>query len=277
MHIQAALENAVPRLAQRSQSAGLDARVLLAHLLGESRTWVMAHPEFDLAQEILTEYENAVRRIEGGTPLPYILGHWEFFDLDVLVTPDVLIPRPETEHLVEAALEWLGEQGGRRLRIVDVGTGSGCIALCLAKHSVGRRIIASDVSAAALSVARFNIHKYDLQERITLCQADLLLPFAGQFDLICANLPYGFGEIVPAVARCEPLVAIDGGADGLALIRRLLAQAVTRLAPGGLLLMEIEETKGAEVRRLAEEHFPEAHVEVQRDLAGKERLLRVEG
>ena len=250
--------------------------MLLAHVLGQSRTWVMAHPEAVLPQEIEEEYEQAIRRIEGGTPLPYVLGHWEFFGLDFLVTPDVLIPRPETEHLVEAALEWLGRHAGRPARVVDVGTGSGCIAISLAAHARDVPILAADVSLAALDVARRNVEKHNLSGRVWLCQADLLQPFCGLFDLICANLPYGFGEIVTAIAKNEPRVSIDGGEDGLALIRRLLEQAVTRLAAHGLLLMEIEETKGADVKRLAGDYFPAARVEVQRDLAGRERLLCVE-
>ncbi len=277
MNIQASLEMAVPRLAARSQSAALDAQVLLAHILERSRSWIIAHPEYILPKDIEKRYEEVVRRFEEGAPLPYILGHWEFFDLDFLVTPDVLIPRPETEHMVEAGLEWLAKRAGQPTRVVDVGTGSGCIAICLAAHAKDVRVIAADVSLAALGVAHWNILRYDLSERVFLCQTDLILPFRGPFDLICANLPYGFGETVPAVARAEPLLAIDGGPDGLTLIRRLMEQAVTRLAPGGLMLMEIEETKGAEVNRIARNYFPCAQVVVQRDLAGRERLLRVEG
>ena len=276
MNVQASLELAVPRLAARSQSATLDAQVLLAHILERSRSWIIAHPEYTLSLEAEIKYKEVVRRFEEGIPLPYILGHWEFFDLDFLVTPDVLIPRPETEHMVEASLKWLAKRAGQPTRIIDVGTGSGCIAICLAAHTKDMHVVAVDLSLAALGVAHWNILRYDLSERVFLCQTDLILPFKGPFDLICANLPYGFGETVPAVARAEPLLAIDGGPDGLTLIRGLMEQAVTRLAPGGLMLMEIEETKGAEVKDLADKFFPAAHVEVLRDLAGRERLLRVE-
>lgn len=265
----------------------LDAQVLLAHVLAKSRTWVLAHPEAELTAEQQEHLEGSVARLQAGEPLPYVLGHWEFFGLEFKVTPEVLIPRPETELLVELALDWLRSHPVARTAI-DIGTGSGCIAISLAAHLPDLHIAATDLSNAALQVAHLNAQKHGVADQINFIQADLLHQLRDEssmltvqpsaFKLISANLPYIPTETLHGlqVFQHEPTVALDGGVDGLDLIRRLLNQAPAYLAPHGLLLLEIEYRQGQQVLALAQEAFPRAKVEVIKDLSGHDRIIRVE-
>jgi release factor glutamine methyltransferase len=266
------------RLLGVSGTANLDAQVLLGHVLGRRRAWVLAHPEVRLNSDQEKELEAAMARLIAGAPLPYVLGHWEFYGLDFMVSPATLIPRPETELLVEKALDWLHERAGRRWA-ADVGSGSGCIGVALAYHIPDLQVIATDLSLAALQVARQNALKYRVNQRIYFVQSDLLASSDLRFDLICANLPYipTHKLEVLTVARSEPVMALDGGSDGLDLARRLLDMAVGALAPGGLLLLEIEASQGAAARSLARAAFPQGSMQVLTDLAGHERLLVVQG
>jgi len=251
--------------------------VLLAHVLRVSRAWVLAHPEASLNPEEQRRLEAGMRRLEAGEPLPYVLGHWEFYGLDFTLTTATLIPRPETELLVEQALNWLGSHPQCRLA-ADVGTGSGCIGVALAAHHPGLQVIATDISLAALRVAQQNAARHEILERVWPVQCDLLPATSRPLDLICANLPYIPSDMLPAlrVSRNEPELALSGGQDGLELIRRLLAIAPQCLALGGLLLMEIEATQGEAAVALALSAFPRARVELLPDLAGHDRLLKIE-
>lgn len=265
------------RLQGQRDTAALEAQVLLAHLLGKPKAWVIAHPEATLTPAQSIELENALARLEQGEPLPYVLGQWEFYGLNFWVTPATLIPRPETELLVERALGWLRLSPQRRLA-VDVGSGTGCIAVSLAAHIPHLHLIACDVSLEALQVAQKNIHRHGMQDRVSCVQADLLPAIDQGFDLICANLPY-----IPrltleslTVSRWEPALALDGGLDGLASIRRLLQRAPGALAPGGLVLLEIEATQGAAALELARSAFAQAQVRLVQDLAGLDRLITIQ-
>ncbi len=271
------IEQITARLQYTSETPALDAQVLLAHILGRNRAWVLAHPEASLNLEQHAILEREAARLIRGEPLPYILGHWEFFGMDFTVSSQVLIPRPETELLVEQALTWLRAYPRRRWA-VEVGTGSGCIALALARHCADLHLVASDISPAALELARENRRRHALTERVELIQADLLPALAHPVDLVCANLPYiASSELASLqVSLWEPRLALDGGQDGLSLLRRLLAQAPEHLAPGGLLLMEIEASQGEKVCCLARQAFPQAKIDTLPDLAGRERLLRVQ-
>lgn len=277
MNIQLAFETARQRLTPVSETASLDAQVLLADLLGQPRAWILAHPEATLTPDQSRRLAERLARLEGGLPLPYELGHWEFFGLDFLVSPAALIPRPETELLVEHALDFLRTRGYEAY-ILDVGTGSGCIAVSLAVHNDRSRLVASDLSLAALRLARQNAQRHRVERRIAWLACDLLPPMPLRFDLICANLPYiPSGELVALpVARHEPRLALDGGADGLEGIRRLLSAASPVLAPGGMLLMEIEASQGERVLALARRAFPQSSGCLIRDLAGRDRLVSVQ-
>jgi release factor glutamine methyltransferase len=269
------------------ETASLDAQVLLAHILDKPRAWVLAHPEVELTTEQQGRLEDAVAHLQAGEPLPYVIGHWEFYGLDFRVTPDVLIPRPETEMLVEQALDWLQRHPDARTAI-DVGTGSGCIAVSLAVHIPDLHLWATDISSAALQIARLNSEKHKATNRIEFMQADLLNPVrveSSTFDLqpaahhlIIANLPYiPTGTLLSlAVYGKEPSLALDGGVDGLDLLRRLLSQAPAHLSPNGLLLLEIEHRQGPLVLAMAQKAFPEAKVGILKDLNGNDRIIRIE-
>jgi release factor glutamine methyltransferase len=275
--VEAALAAAKTRLASQSDSYGLDAQVLLAHVLGKDRAWLLAHGDYTLTETQTADWEIAIVRVAAGEALPYVIGEWEFYGIKLTVTPDVLIPRPETELLVDAALAWLHANSDRR-RAIDVGTGSGCIPVALAVNVPDLQITATDISAAALAVARTNVERHDLEDRVALKKTSLLDGLPGPFDLICSNLPYIPSERLPvlAVSKREPWLALDGGPDGLMLIRPFLQQAATALASGGMLLAEIDASLAASVINLAKGHWPHAKIEVRNDLTGLPRLLAVD-
>jgi release factor glutamine methyltransferase len=260
----------------------LDAQVVLAHIMGHTRTWLAAHAEVELSAPQADAVEAAVSRLEAGEPLPYILGHWEFFGLDLDITPNVLIPRPETELLVEKAIAWL-EASPERRTVADVGTGSGAIGVTIALRVPDAYVLATDISMPALQVARGNARKFHVDKRMEFVECDLLpqhhegLATDLHFDLICANLPYIPTETLKplAVFETEPALALDGGPDGLNLIRRLLAIAPEWLAPGGRIMLEIEASQGTQVLSLAYDLFSAAEIHLHQDLAGHDRLLEI--
>jgi len=257
----------------------LDAQVLVAFVLGQSRSWLLAHPEFVLSIAQLKIINQYTDRIVSGEPLPYILGKWEFYGLEFKVTPDTLIPRPETEILVEHALAFSKSKTGEVL-IIDAGTGSGCIAVSLAVHlpGVAGTILAGDISLPALLIARENARKHNVQKRIIFLQADLLPPLVENIDLLCANLPYiPSSRLSAAKPSCrEPVLALNGGPDGLALASRILKDSTGRISRGGLILLEIDPDAGRSVLALARECYPDAQIKLVPDLAGHDRMLRIQ-
>lgn len=276
------LAQVVSQLSSVSDTPELDARVLLAHILDKPRTWLTAHPETSLTRSQLVTVKKAVSRLEAGEPLPYVLGHWEFFGLDLEISADVLIPRPETELMVESAIAWLTVARERRT-IADVGTGSGCIAIAIAKSIPDAKLMATDISRPALEVARRNARRHNVAGRIDFVQCDLLpphhdlLPTDLHFDLICANLPYIPTQTLQGldIYGREPTLALDGGADGLDIIRRLLRIAPEWLAPGGMILLEIEASQGMSAVSLAYDAFDKVEIRLHQDLAGHDRLLEI--
>ncbi len=278
----ALLSDIAERLAPLSDTAFLDASVLLAHVLKRPRTWVLAHPELVLTAEQQTLLNDSLARLEDGEPFPYVLGHWEFFGLEFDITPDVLIPRPETELLVEKAIAWLQESPARRT-VADIGTGSGAIAVSIAVNVPDANILATDISLDALKVAQRNARKCNVENRIEFIQCDLLPARPEMFtteqhlDLICANLPYIPTQTLhglPVYGR-EPTLALDGGEDGLDLLRRLMQLAPGWLAPNALLLLEIEATRGLQALSLAYDMFSGAEIHLHQDLTGQDRLLEI--
>ncbi|MGB7538760.1 MAG: peptide chain release factor N(5)-glutamine methyltransferase [Anaerolineales bacterium] len=268
---------------QQAESGPLLAQVLLARLLEQSRSWIIAHPEETLPSNLSSAYKSLIARAAGGEPLSYLTGVQEFFGLEFEVTPDVLIPRPETEMLVSTALEWIAKtmrgtgRAASSIRAADLGTGSGCIAATVAVHTPGLCVIAVDISSAALAVAARNFSRHGVRNRIRLIRGDLLTPLRGPIDLLCANLPYALSGSLEGspVVRFEPRQAIDGGPDGLRLVARAIEQSADRMAAGGLALFELDAAHADEARKLAKRLFPQATVKVKKDLAGWERLLIV--
>lgn len=271
------LENARRRLENHSETACLDSQVLLAHFIRRPRVWIVAHPEFILPIEEYEQLEIGIERLEAGEPLAYVLGSWSFYGLELEVGPAVLIPRPETELLVDEAIRWLNLHPGRRF-VADIGTGSGCIAIALVSNVPQLIVTASDISTQALDIARRNVEKYRLEEYIRLVQADLLPQEAGKFDLLCANLPYIPSDTLITLdkIKAEPRQALDGGMDGLFLIRHLLDALPDRISPGGLALLEIEAGEGPAALEYAQKRFRSAIVSVLPDLAGFDRILRIQ-
>ncbi|MCC6500603.1 MAG: peptide chain release factor N(5)-glutamine methyltransferase [Anaerolineales bacterium] len=283
------------RLASVSDTPALDASALIARIVDKPRGWVMAHPELPLTLEQQNQLNDSLTRLENGEPFPYVLGRWEFFGLEFEVTPDVLIPRPETELLVEKAIAWLQKHPSKR-SVADIGTGSGAIAVSVAVNVEDASILATDISSKALAVAKRNAKKHDVSNRVEFVECDLLpeskvekpalSPPKGRksdmrpltFDLICSNLPYIPTKTLsklPIFGR-EPTLALDGGEDGLQLFRKLLNEVPSWLAPNALLLLEIEATLGESATQLARQYFPNASIALHRDLTGRDRLLEIQ-
>jgi len=259
-----------------------DAQVILAHILGRRRAWLLAHLDAPLTTPQISATTQVFDEYQTGVPLPYILGHWDFFGLEFDITKDVLIPRPETELLVEKAIAWLQASPERRT-IADIGTGSGVIAASIAMHVPDARILATDISFAALKVAQHNARKFQVHHLIDFLQCDLLpqhidnLSTDRHFDLICANPPYIPTETLhqlPIFGR-EPTLALDGGADGLDAYRRLFKLAPDWLAPQGMMLIETEATLGVKALGLAYDSFADVSIHLHQDLAGHDRLLEI--
>jgi release factor glutamine methyltransferase len=237
-------------------SPRLNAETLLMFTLASDRAYLYAHPERELTTEEMTRYHEALDQRTKGVPAQYITGHQEFWGLDFIVSPAVLIPRPETEHAVETALHLVAEADLRRPRILDVGTGSGCIALALASELPRAEIHAGDISPAALEIAEANAARLEMSERVRFHESDLLakIPPELVFDLIISNPPYvaerDADSVEAQVRRFEPHDAVFGGHTGLDVYQRLIPQARERLAPSGWLVMEIGAGMEDEVREL---------------------------
>jgi release factor glutamine methyltransferase len=269
-----ALAKAGTELDAITDTSLLEAEILLAHALDMSRANLLTHPERRLETNQLANYQALIRRRASGYPLPYLTGSIEFYGLAFEVTPEVLIPRPETETLVDLAL------ARRPATIVDVGAGSGCIAVALAVHLPQATICAIDLSPAALAVARRNVERHGVAERVRLMVGDVLSPRPSPAELIVSNPPYistGDCASLPISVRDhEPRPALDGGPDGLTVVRRLLTQAPAVLEPGGRILIEIGADQGEAVSRLARTYFSRAAICVHPDLAGRDRVLEIE-
>lgn len=267
-------------LAGGNETPRLDAEILLGHVLSLSRAQLPVHWHESLDAEAARRYVELVRRRAAHEPVAYLVGERAFYDVDLYVDRRVLIPRPESEHIVDEALAWCEGQPESTLRIADVGTGSGALGIALGRHLVLARVWATDISAEALRVAAHNSSRYGLRDRISLVCCDLLGPLLGPFDLIVANLPYvarrDADALSPQITEYEPIVALDGGEDGLDVVRRLLPQVRERLAAPGLLLVEIGHEQAKSAVELAEAYLPEGDATLLRDYAELYRVLRVE-
>jgi release factor glutamine methyltransferase len=241
--------------------------------MNQTKTWILAHPEAGLSALEWAAFQGFCGAYLQGTALPHILGSWEFYGRSFAVNEDVLIPRPETELMVEHGIAIL-KKTPHGARVADIGAGSGCVGVTLAIEAPRVNITAIDISFEALTIARANADRYDVLERFAFVQADLLEPIQGTFDLVCANLPY-----IPTselrrldLAGREPRLALDGGPDGLVYIRKLLWSLEDRLAEGGRALIEIGAGQLEQTTSIAHEAGWE-HIQVFKDIAGIDRLL----
>ncbi|MGB3904487.1 MAG: peptide chain release factor N(5)-glutamine methyltransferase [Anaerolineae bacterium] len=256
------------------ESPQLDAEILLAHSLGLSRSGLYAQLDLKPDPAVEKTFKSLVARRLQHEPVAYITGHKEFYGLDMYVDRRVLIPRPETETLVEVALTIARQKDISPL--AEVGVGSGAIAVALAVNLPRASVFAIDASADALEVAKANCQRHDVLDRVDLLLGDLLQPLPEPVGLIVANLPYVSREelesLPPDITEYEPLSAIDGGRDGTQQIGRLLAQAESNLEPPGIICLEIGATQAADVNELVRQEFPAATVGLVRDLAGLDRV-----
>lgn len=255
-----------------------EAGSLLSHVIARDRTFLISRAEEIVGDEDLARFQRAVARRASGEPLQYITGVQDFYGREFRVTRDVLIPRPETELLVEAALEILNRQ--RAPLICDVGTGSGCIAVTLLCERTDARGIAVDVSEAALAVAEDNARRHGVSDRITFKISDCFASLdTAAFDVVVSNPPYVSANALPGLQRevrdHEPLVALSPGADGLGVIRRLLQDAPAFLKDNGYLMMEIGFDQGERVQQLIDENHWRLH-EIRPDLQGIPRIMLVQ-
>ena len=261
------------------EDARFEAEVLLRYYSDRSRAKFYAHLEDVAPAETLAQFEAALARRVQREPVAYITGHREFYKLDIHVTPDVLIPRPESELLVETALQHLREQRVRRARVVDVGTGSGAIGLAILRGRRDARLLGVDVSAAALRVAQRNARRLTPRRQHDWMQGDLLTAIAGRVDCVVANLPYvpeaRVPTLAPEIQRFEPRVAVTPGTVGSELILRLVTQLGTRLGPGGIAVLELDPELAEEVASAARRLVGLAKVEVLDDLAGMARAVKI--
>lgn len=260
-----------------SDIPALESQMVASHILGKPQSWVIAHPEVVLGHSLIEKMNGVLRSLIDGCPFAYITGQREFYGRPMEVRPGLLVPRPETELLIEKALRWL-ENHPKRRSAVDVGCGTGCIAVTLAAEVVDLIVDAIDVDPLAIQLTNQNAANHNVQDQVATFTGYLLNPIQRQYDLICANLPYIPSDTVkdlPA-ARYEPVLALDGGTDGLRLVEPLLQQAVDKLRFGGLILLEIEASQGKTAPALAQQYFPDATVLLHHDLAGLPRIVSIQ-
>ena len=288
--VRAALKQGLVHLREAHvPSFTLAAELLLLHVLGRDRTWLYAHPEEQLSSADAERFFALIARRANGEPTQHLTGKQEFWGLEFEVTADVLIPRPETEHLIEVALDRLALRelragrkqtlSGEGLQIADIGTGSGCIAIALAKDLPGARIYATDISTAALVIAKRNATRHSVADQINFIECNLLDLTAPQFDLIVGNPPYvGRQEaetLMREVRDHEPEIALYGGEEGYELYADLISQSGAHLKPGGLLVLELGHNSLPAVQPLLDAPTW-TNVAVTNDLAGIPRVIAAE-
>jgi len=274
MQLRDAIHNAEQRLeAAHVGSPRMNAELLAMFVLGCDRVYLYAHSERPLTRNEIASYDDALSERARGVPAQYITGHQEFWGLDVIVSPAVLIPRPETEHVIETMLELARDRPANN--VVDVGTGSGCIALALAKEFPQARIHATEISVEALEIARANAARHQLEDRIQFHETDLLAGMEeGAFDYVVSNPPYigdwEVDSVEAQVRRFEPRLALFAGPSGLEVFARLIPEAHNALQPGGWLIMEIGHSGRERVCELLKDW---EEIRIANDLQGIARVV----
>lgn len=256
----------------------MTAELLLARALGVNRAGLYARLGEEVSPQARSAFEAMLARRANGEPVAYILGEREFYGLSLIVRPSVLIPRPETELLVDQVLERARRPPGGVDRIADVGTGSGAVAIALAVHLPSARVVAIDLSPNAVAVARENVERHGVADRVELRVGDLLDGVEGPLDVVAGNLPYVPTTTVDSLDRSvrewEPRLALDGGPSGLTPHERLLAQVPGRLRPGGMVILEVADDRGHMALELFRRVLPGAEVDLVTDVFGRDRAVR---
>ena len=277
-----ALVSAAQRLGETSgEIARLDAQVLLAHVLDQNRSWLFAHHEYELSDEDCRRYADLITRRRRREPVAYLLGRKEFYGLEFAVDQRVLIPRPETELLVDLVLAQISDRSGRPVVVADVGTGSGAIAITVAVHAPEAKVYGIDISQDALDVAEENRKRLTPEAGPLLLEGDLLDPLPEPADVIVANLPYiadeEYSGLQSDVRDYEPRLALKAGVEGLDLIERLLEQLPSKVQPRGAVLLEISPRQGEVVQNMAQDLRPKpSYVGLRRDYSGQIRMVTLE-
>ena len=280
MRVRDALRQAREKLQESVvEDVGFESEYLLRSALGCTRETLLIGLDSDISTPDEIRFDSIIDRRAAGEPSAYITGHKEFYGLDFNVDPRALIPRPETELLLELALEFAARHTsqGEGLNIAEVGVGCGAIAITLAVNLSGARVVATDISPAALRLASENISRHRVEDRVTLLEGDLLQPVSGPIDILVSNPPYISSAQLATLPReirgHEPRVALDGGDDGMAAIERLICQAKDKLRPGGAMFVEIGWDLGERALVRSLELWPESEVSITPDLAGIDRVL----
>jgi release factor glutamine methyltransferase len=263
---------------KRVDNPRLEAEVLLAHLLGIDRMGLYLNYDRPLTEEERTAYREMIQRRTAGEPIAYIVGYREFWSLRFSVSPECLIPRPETEHLVEEAVR-IGKGLQPPQQVLEIGHGCGAVAIALAKELEEAQIVATDISPGACALAEENAEAHGMGGRIQFVMGNLFPPREGPFGLICSNPPYipteGVLRLAPEVRDYEPLTALDGGVDGLRFFREIAQGAPAFLARGGWILLEMGEGQAPQVRAILQERGF-AHIDLIQDYAGIKRVIRAQ-
>jgi release factor glutamine methyltransferase len=279
---QALQQSAYVLSANGIEDSHIDARMLLGHAANLSPVQIYTEPEQTLSREEKDKLQKLIRRRLQHEPTAYILKHKEFYGIDFYVDSRVLIPRPETEILVDAALKFAGSRRYLTgpLLVADIGTGCGAIAISLALNLPGSKVYATDLSSSALEVAKLNCENHKVTEQVTLLSGNLLQPLPEPVDLILANLPYiknsELPNLSPEIAKFEPRMALDGGRNGLDYIRQLLEQVKEQINTGGCLLLEIGRNQEKDVSRLIHSCLNRVNIEYIEDLNGIKRVVKIE-
>lgn len=277
-----ALVSAAQRLSETgSESTRLDSQVLLAHVLNQNRSWLFAHHDYELSDSECRAYADLITRRRQREPVAYLLGRKEFYGLEFAVDQRVLIPRPETELLVDLVLAQISDREGRPVVVADVGTGSGAIAITVAVHAPDAKVYGIDVSRDALDVAEENGRRLSPECGPTFLEGDLLSPLPEPADVIVANLPYiadeEYSGLQSDVRDYEPRLALKAGVEGLDLIERLLGQLSSKVHSSGAVLLEISPRQGEVVQEMAQQLRPKpSYVGLRRDYSGLVRMVTLE-
>ena len=282
MTLREALKQAEAAIASRGISdARIEAELLLMHSLGIGKAELYTRLEEQLPPSEAQRFRGLVEQRLRHEPAAYILKQCQFYGIDLYIDPRALIPRPETELLVETALDFINQRFSKEeaCTVADAGTGSGAIAIALALHLPQARVYATDISPDALEVARINCRQHGVGKQVQLLVGDMLQPLPEPVDIIVANMPYvkdsDLPRLMPEIRDFEPTAALAGGADGLDQIRRLLSQARQKLLPRGAIMLEIGLGQGPAVLALARKHFPDSRIDLIPDLAGIDRVSKV--
>ncbi len=260
------------------EEASIGLNAILKKSLNKDQVWILSHADYELNTAQLNELDSHLKRLIDHEPLPYLLGEVEFYGTAFRVSPAVLIPRPETELLVEEVLAWMRQaERKERLRLLDIGTGSGCIPISIMKIVADCRGVAVDISREALKVAQQNLVRNGLKD-LDLVQGDLITALDGKFNVVTANLPYIPSQELNKlrVAKHEPHLALDGGPDGLFFYRRLFASLPAVVAAPAICIFEIHHDQGLQIQEVAARYFQGKTVEIKKDYAGFDRFLKIE-